>query len=72
MTLCFIQNEDWEQNDVVLVKTLSFGTKKNVIWSLFDDDLRARANKREREPEEKETTNSAPIGYLTRTLKSSI
>ena len=36
--------------------TLSFGTKKVVIWWLFDDDLRAR----EREPEEKETTNSEP------------
>ena len=24
MTPFFIQNEDWEQNDVVLVKTLSF------------------------------------------------
>ena len=56
MTPFSIQNEDWEQNDVVLVKTLSFGTKKVVIWWLFDDDLRAR----EREPEEKETTNSEP------------
>ena len=50
------QNEDWEQSDVVLVKTLSFWTKKVVIWWLFDDDLRER----EREAEEKRTTNSAP------------
>ena len=54
MTSFFIQYEDWEQNDVVLVKTLSFWTKKVVIWWLFDDDLRAR----EKEPEEKGTTNS--------------
>ena len=56
MTLFFIQNEDWEQNDIVLVKTLSFWTNKVVIWWLFDEDLRAR----EQEPEEKGTTNFAP------------
>ena len=56
MTPFFIQNEDWKENDVVLVKTLSFGTKKVVISWLFDDDLRTR----EQEIEEKETTNSAP------------
>ena len=49
MTPFFIQNEDWEQNDVILVNTLWFGTKKVVIWWLFEDDLVAR----EREPEKK-------------------
>ena len=66
MTPFSIQNEDWEQNDVVLVKTLSFGTKKVVIWWLFDDDLRAR----ERRPEEKETTNSAPLSAIGNTYKT--
>ena len=35
MTPFLIQNEDWEQNDVVLVKTLSYETKK----LSFDDFL---------------------------------
>ena len=43
------------------MKSLSFWAKKAVIWRLFNDDLRVR----EREQEEKGTTNSAPLCDLT-------
>ena len=53
----FIQNEDWEQNDVILVKTLSFWTNKKLS---YDDFLMTSW---EQEPEEKGTTNFASM-YL--------
>ena len=56
MTTFLIQNEYWENNELVLVKTSPFWIKKVVIWWLFDDDFRAR----DRESEKKGTTNSAP------------
>ena len=50
MTPFFIQNENWEKNDVKVVKTSSFWTKKLVIWWLYDN-LRAR----EQEPDKERT-----------------
>ena len=65
MTTFLIQDEYWESNDFVLVKTLSFWIKEVVIWWLFADDLRARGQI----PEKKGTTNSEPkstqINYKT-------
>ena len=42
MTTFFIQNDDWEQNDVILVTFSSFWTNKSCLWWQLDDDLRTR------------------------------
>ena len=57
----FFQNEDWEQNDVVLVKTLSFGTKKKLS---FDDFLMTTWERENESQRKKGTTNSASIWLL--------
>ena len=60
MTIFCIQDEYWENDDVILVKSSLFWMRKVVICWLFDDELRARV----REQEKKRTINSTSKGQL--------
>ena len=66
--LFFIQNDDWEKNEVVLVKTLLFWTKKVVIlWLLMTTWETEKQRSRNSGPKESKKKNQFLFTLLQRT-----
>ena len=63
-TTFLIQNEYWENNELVLVKTSSFWVTQVVIWQLFDYNLRQEIKSQRK----KELHANAAIIVLTQIL----
>ena len=63
----FIQNDEVFTKTKSLFSQYSFWMRKDVIWWLFNDDLRSRGQ----EPEKKETTNSPQKWLFTSKIEMS-